>query len=245
MDRHTRKQLKTDKFAQEVNDTFSFLNEHRAESIRYGLIALGVIVLVGGYFLYTRHETTVREAALAEAMRYDEAIIGPADTVTNKAFPTQAAKDAARTKAFSDLYTKYHGTTEGSVGGLYIAADYADQGKYGEAEKIYKDVVDSAPKIYSSIAELSLAQVYSAEGKADEAEKLLKNRVDHPTELVSSDAAKIDLAQVYASNGKAPDALKLLDPLRQSTHSAVSKQALTQYSDITLTTPQTATTPQK
>lgn len=236
MDRQTRKQLKTDKFAQEVNDTFSFLSEHRTESIRYGLIALAVIALVGGYFLYNRHEASVREAALAEAFRIDEAIIGNADTPTNKAFPNEAAKDQARAKAFSDLYTKYHGTTEGSIGGIYMAADQADAGHYEAAEKIYKDVVDSAPKIYAVQAEIALAQVYAAENKTDEAKKILQKYVDHPSELISSDAAKLYLADILASTNR-QEALKLAEPLRTSSHVYISKEALNEVSKINMTSP--------
>lgn len=233
MDRQTRKQLKTDKFAQEVGETVSFLNEHRSESIRYGVIALAVILLVGGYFLYHRHEASVRETALNEAFRIDEAIIGPADTPTNKAFPSQEAKNAARVKAFSDLYTRYHGTTEGSVGGIYMAADLADRGKFAEAEKIYQDVIDSAPKLLAAQAEVSLAQVYAAEGKTQEAEKILRRFIDHPAELVSSDAAKLDLGDVLAST-KPDEALKLVEPLRQSNHVYISKEALTEVQKINM-----------
>lgn len=225
MKRQTRKQLKTDKFAQEVNETVSFLSEHRAESIRYGVIALAVAVLIGGYFLYTRHQATVREAALTEALRIDDAIIGPADTATNKAFPNQQAKDKARAKAFSDLYTKYHGTTEGSVGGIYMAADFADKGDYAKAETIYKDVADSAPKVYATQAELALAEVYAAEGKTAEAKKVLQRYIDHPTELVSSDAARLYLANILSSSDP-KEALSLAQPLTTSSHVYISKEAL-------------------
>ncbi len=234
MNRQTRKQLKTDKFAQEVGDTFSFLNEHRSESIRYGLIGLAVIVLGAGYYFYSRHQAAVREDALASAMRIDNAIIGTADTLTNKAFPTEEAKQQARTKAFSDLATKYHGSSEGAIAAIYLGADQADKGNYADAEKVYKDVVDSAPKVYAAAAEVSLAQLYAGEGKTQEAEKLLRYRIDHPAELVSSDAARLDLADVLANTNPA-EALKLAEPLRNSPHPAISKEALNIVSRINMT----------
>jgi predicted negative regulator of RcsB-dependent stress response len=234
VNRQTRKQLKTDKFAQEVGDTFSFLSEHRSESIRYGLIGLAVILLGAGYYFYNRHQGAVREDALAAAMRIDNAVIAQADTPTNKAFPTEEAKQQARKKAFSDLATKYHGTSEGAIGAMYMGADQADKGDYASAEKIYKDVVDSSPKVYAAAAELSLAQVYAAEGKTAEAEKLLRYRIDHPAELVSSDAAKLDLADVLATVNPA-EALKLAEPLRNSPHPAISKAALNLVSRINMT----------
>jgi predicted negative regulator of RcsB-dependent stress response len=189
------------------------------------LIGLVVILLGAGYYFYNRHQVAAREDALAQAFRIDDAIIGPADTVTNKAFPTQAAKDDARLKAWSDLAIKYHGTTEGAIAGIYLASDQADKGNYAQAEKGYKDVVDSAPKIYAAQAELSLAQVYTAEGKTEDVEKLLHYRIDHPSELVSSEEAKLELAELL-STVKPAEALKLAEPLRQSTHPAVSKEAI-------------------
>ncbi len=231
MDRQTRKQLKTDKFAQEVGDTFAFIGEHKDEAVRYGLIALAVVVLAGGYYFYSRHQASVREDALAEAMKVDDSIVGPADTLTNKAFPTKEAKTAARTKAFTDLSTKYRGTTEGAIGGIFVAAQLADSGQYADAEKAYKDVVDSAPKEYSALAEVSLAQVYSAEGKTSEAEKLLQYRIDHPTELVSSDEAKLALGDVLAKSNPTA-ALKLVEPLRTSTRQAISKEAINEVGRI-------------
>lgn len=233
MRRQTRKQLKTDKFAQEVGETFSFLNEHRTESIRYGLIALVVILLGAGYYFYHSHQAVVREDALAQALRIDDAIIGPADTLTNKAFPTQAAKDDARLKAWTDLATKYHGTTEGAIAGIYLASDQADKGNYASAEKLYKDVADSAPKLYAAQAQLSLAQVYGAEGKTQELEKVMQNLVDHPSELVSSDEAKLYLAALLSTANPA-EALKLAGPLRSSNHPAISKEALNIVGKINL-----------
>ena len=47
MDRLTRKDLKTDKFAEEIGHTFEFLSEHSSQVQRYGIIA-AVILILGG-----------------------------------------------------------------------------------------------------------------------------------------------------------------------------------------------------
>ncbi len=235
VNRQTRKQLKTDQLAEGFGETFSFLSHHRAESIRYGLIALAVIVLAGGYYLYSRHQASVREDLLTQALKINDAIIGPADTQTNKAFPNQQAKDNATIKAWTDLYTKYHGTTEGSIAGLYLAALQADKAKFADAEKIYQDVVDSAPKLYAAQAEMSLAQIYAAEGKTDAAQKILEDRIAHPTVLVSSDDAKLQLADLLINKDSAR-ARKLAEPLRNSKDVAVSKEAINVVGKINMAT---------
>ena len=50
MDRVTRKELKTDKFALEVGHTVSLFEEHQKEVIRYGAIGLVAIALGLGYW---------------------------------------------------------------------------------------------------------------------------------------------------------------------------------------------------
>ncbi len=230
MKRQTRKQLKTDKFAQDVGLTFSFLNEHRTETIRYGLIGLAVVILGVGYYFYSRRQAAVREDAMTAAMKIDEAVIAPNPTPTNLNFATQADKDKARTQAFSDLATKYHGTPEGAVGGIFIAAEKADKGDLTGAEKIYKDVMDSAPEEYAAEARVSLAHVYAAEGKTQEAERLMRYLIDHPTALISKEEATLELGDILAKSNPA-EALKLIEPLRNS-RTAISKVALAEVGRI-------------
>jgi predicted negative regulator of RcsB-dependent stress response len=230
VNRITRKQLKHDKFAEEVGQTFSFLTEHRTEVIRYGSIAAVVLVLIGGYLLYSRHEATVREAALQQAIRIDQAIVGNAPTATSLAFPTKEAQEKARMKAFSDLMTDYHGTAEGAIGALYVAADEADKGNLAGAEKIYQDVIDSSPKDYGSLAQMALADLYFGEKKITEAKTLLQALIDHPTDLVSSEEAQLELAKIEtASNPQ--EAMKLVTPLETS-RTAISKVAVQEASQI-------------
>ena len=79
---------------------------------------------------------------------------------------------------------------------MYLAGAQADKGNLPQAEKLYKDVVDSAPSDYASLAKIALAQVYAAEGKNSDAEKVMHSLIDHPTTLVSKDQATIELAEL-------------------------------------------------
>lgn len=231
MDRKTRKNLKTDKFAYEVTHTFEFLSDHGAEVKKYGAIALVVVAAAAGIFFYMRHQATVREEALTQAMRIDEATAAaPAPQPGTLNFPTPEAKEAARSKAFSELAAKYHGTQEGAIAALYLSSDAADKGNLPEAEKRYKDVVDSAPKAYSSLARMSLAAVYEAEGKTAEAEKLLRAAVANPSITVSKEQATIQLALLISKTNPA-EARKLLEPLRTQ-RTAVSRAAVQALGDI-------------
>ncbi|SRR5579883_1521284 len=230
MDRQTRKQLKSDPFAQEVGLTWEWVTEHRSEITKYGSIALAVILVAAGVYFYNRHAAAVREEALAEAMKIDNATVSATPQPPNMTFATQEEKDKATDKAFTDISVKYHGTQEGAIAGLYLGGRLAEKGKVAEAEKIFKDVVDSAPKDYASLAKISLAQVYASEGKMDDAKKLMQDVIDHPTALVSKEQAQIELAQMLANSDPAA-ARKLLEPLRTA-RTAVSRAAIDEMGKI-------------
>jgi len=230
VDRRTRKGLKTDKFAQNVTHGFEFLTDHSAEAKRYGAIAVAVIALAAGIYFYNRHQATAREEALAHALRLDDATVGANVQPANLHFNTQEEKDKALSTALTDVTAKYHGSAEGAIAGIYLASNSADKGNLTEAEKRYKDVMDSAPKDYAALARLSLAQVYEGENKPAEAEKLLREAVAHPTATVSKESATIELAKLI-SKTKPAEARKLLEPLRTE-RASVSRAAVAALGEI-------------
>ena len=72
MDRITRKQLKTDKFAAEVGHTVAFLEEHRRQAIIVGAIVLAIVVGSIGTYFYLQRQHLERQIALRQALRtYD------------------------------------------------------------------------------------------------------------------------------------------------------------------------------
>jgi len=231
VNRLTRKQLKGDKFAQEVGATVSWVDHNKDLLIRYGAIALVVVLLGGGIYFFVRHRSEVREEALSQALRIDLATVAapqPAPGTLN--YATQQEKDKARVKAFTDLSVEYHGSQEGSIAEMYMASDAADKGDLINAERLYKDVVDSAPKDFAAMARLSLAQVYAAENKTDEAEKLLRYAVAHPTMTVSKEEASIHLAKLIGCS-QPDEARKILDPLRM-VRTSVSRAAVTTLGEL-------------
>jgi predicted negative regulator of RcsB-dependent stress response len=224
MDRHTRNELKTDKFAQGVGSSFEFLSEHRGQAVRWGLIALAVVVLAGGIWVYRSHQATQRAELLAKAMQIDDASVG-APQPPRLNFPTIEDKEKALLAAFTDVAVKYPGSQEAAIAQLAVAATQADKGRIDDALKTFQNVMDTAPDPYNSVAKLSIAQIYGSEGKTDEAEKLLRQLVDKPSMFVSKDQATLDLAKLIAKKNPA-EARKLLEPLSASKRSAVSRAAV-------------------
>lgn len=233
MARITRKELKSDRFAQEVGHTVDYVSTHRRQVTRYGTIGAVVLVLVLGALSYFRHQSTARQQALMDALRIQQAGVNQAQAGNEfmLSYPTQQAKDAAMQKAFSDLYARYPDSEQGMIAKYYLSIMAADAGRMQQAEAGFKVVADGSHKAYASLAKLALAQIYSGENKTSEAEKLLRDLIAYPTVFVSSEQATIELAGVLQKTQPA-EAAKLLDPLRRSKRAAVSRAAISAGSGL-------------
>jgi predicted negative regulator of RcsB-dependent stress response len=229
--RITRKELKTDKFALEVEHTVTYFEEHRNQVLRYGAIAAVVALLIVAFSIYRGHQRTARQQELADAIRIQEAPVGGAAPGTPLVFQTQPEKEKAATKAFTDIATKHSGSQEGIIAENYLAAIAADTGRLDEAERRFKLVADQGDKRFASNAKLSLAQLYLVKGRTKEAEELLRSLMSNPTEFVSKEQATYSLAQTISKTNPT-EALKLLEPLRTSANSTVSQNAISLYAEI-------------
>jgi len=212
--RITRKELKQDKFALEVEHTFTFFEEHQKDITRYGAVIVVVAVLIVGYVMYSRKQHTEREQALASAIRVQEAPVSlTPDARGGLTFPTEEAKNQAALKAFGDLATKYSGSNEGEIAQYYLGSIKADEGKLADAEKTFLEVSQKGDEKYASLAKLSLAQIYFSDGRDTQGEKILRDLMASPTVFVSKEQATITLARYYMTK-KPAEARKLLEPLR-------------------------------
>ena len=231
MDRQTRKDLKTDKFAEDVFDVFGWASAHKTEVVRYGAALIALVLIVVGVMYYNRSQATAREEALYQALRVEDATTGGAIEPTNLHFDTEAEKTKAKTQAFSELSAKYSGTQEGAIADMYLASYAVDQGNQDEAEKRYKRVVSDGPKAYASLARIALSQIYISESKVADAEKVLRDAIDNPSATVSKEQAQLALGELL-SKSNPTEAHKLLDPLRTSARGTISRTAIVDSANI-------------
>jgi hypothetical protein len=209
----SRKELKEDKFAVEVEHTVDFFAAHRKEITRYGSIAAVILLIGAGAYYYMKPASASRQKALGEAIALTDAPVTTTPPPTGApSFATQAAKNDATVKAFTKVQSEYSGQDEGYVAEYFLAAQAADAGSLNDARKKYQDVVDHANANYASLAKLALAQIDFAQNKSSEAESLLKSLIDNPTDMVSKTEATIALAKGIGAT-RPDEARKLLQPL--------------------------------
>jgi predicted negative regulator of RcsB-dependent stress response len=225
VDRQTRKDLKTDKFAEDVFDVFGWASAHKTEVVRYGAALIALVLILVGVMYYNRSQTAAREEALSKALRVEDATTGATIEPTSLHFDTEAEKTKAKIQAFTELSAKYGGTQEGAIADMYLASYAVDQGNQDEAEKRYKRVVGDGPKPYASLARIALSQIYVSEGKMADAEKVLRDAIANPSATVSKEQAQLALGEML-SNSNPTEAHKLLDPLRTSTRGTISRAAI-------------------
>jgi predicted negative regulator of RcsB-dependent stress response len=228
--RITRKELKSDKFALEVEHTVTFFEEHQQELIRYGGIGLAVLALLIGFWIYRSHQHTARQEALTQAIKVQEAPVNGVSGNGGLVFPNQEAKDVEALRVFGDLQNKFSGSAESQVAEYYLGAIKADQGKLAEAEKSFQQVAQNGNAEYASLAKLSLAQIYFSDGRNPQAEGVLRDLMAHPTAFVSKDQATLMLAK-YLISKNPTEARQLLEPLR-TVPGTVGQVALTMSNEL-------------
>ena len=207
-----RKELKQDKFAVEVGHTVDYFANHRKNFTLYGSIALVIVLVITGGMYFRNRQIAARNQALGEAMALSSVQVGPAVAGGPPSYPTEAAKDAALTKALTKITTDYSGSDEAYIARYVLAGHTADGGKLDDAKKQYQEVADHASTNYASLAKLAIAQIDFAENRNAEAETLLKDLMDHPTDLVSKAQATIVYAKGIGAT-KTDEARKLLTAL--------------------------------
>ncbi len=231
MSRLTRKELKSDKFALEVQHSVEYVSEHRQQLVRWGGIGAGVLIVIAAIFFYRSHQHTVRQEALHAAMLNQNSQVGQAPNEFVVAYATEAERQSAINKSFTEVAAKYAGTDEGNIAEFFLGTNAADKGNLAEAGRRLKIVTDSGNKEYGSLAKLSLAQVYASQGKQADGEKLIQSVIDNPTQLVSKESATIELAQLI-KNSDPQRARKLLEPLRSSPRPNISRAAVTTLGEL-------------
>ena len=229
MDRVHRHELKHDRFVEQVGHTVEYAAEHKQQFVRWTAIGVGALLLILGFYWYTRYQAGARQDAFREAIRIQEAQVGQSSPFFTT-FATEAEKQKAVDKAWNDLANNYSGSAEAAIAHYYMGVNAADRGNTQEAEKHFKQVVDSGKDAYASQGALALAQIYESTGRTAEAEKTLRGLIDDPTIMVSKEQATIALAKLLAKSRPA-DARKLLEPLRTE-RGAVSRAAITLLSEL-------------
>ncbi|MBM3774165.1 MAG: tetratricopeptide repeat protein [Acidobacteria bacterium] len=222
--RISRKELKADRFAREVGHSLEYVETHRRQLLRYGLVAVLVLAVALGAYFFRRQRQTQRRAQLSQVVQMQLAPIARAGDPSS--FPTEQAKSQALEKALAELIARHPGSEEATIARYLQAARAAEQGKLAEAEKLYVQVAASGQERFAPLARLALAEIQFAQGRPAEGEKALRALMERPSAFVSRDLAAFALAR-HLGRSKPEEARKLLESMAsEPSASAVSRTAV-------------------
>lgn len=216
MDRATRKELKTDHFAEKVGIAVEEVTAHKKEFTRYGIIAVVVIVLIVAGVTWYRSQAATRRAAFDSLLRTMEASIAPpGQAATGSTFATQEDKDKAVAAALEEFTKKYAGTNEEALARYFIASNAIEAGQLDKALTEVEVAIRSGNSDTADIARFMKGNILASQGKSDDAEKIYRELLNSDSGFMSKDEVTVALAKIIAK--KNPDeAIKLLEPLRLS-----------------------------
>jgi len=207
MDRQHRRDLKHDKFVDEMGSLSTRARENQRLLL---LITCAVVVLAvlayGLYFWRSSRETKGQEA-LGKAIETIESPLMPppgSPPTPNAKFKTDAERQAAAEKQFREVETKYSGTDAADVAGLYLARLEALHGNTASSRKRLQHFVDEHPKhLLVGAARFSLYQLRIDAGQASQVAQELQSQIGKSDSILPSDTLLVLLAHAYDAQGNA------------------------------------------
>jgi TolA-binding protein len=203
MDRQHRRELKRDKFVDELGTLSSRAREN--QRLLLALTAVLVIgsVLVYGYFFYRSDRERKAQTALASAIEtIDSPLISPGQQVPSAKYKTEAERSTAAEKQFKDVQSTFSGSDAADVANLFLGRIEASRGDVATARKRLQDFVSEHPKnLLVGAARFSLYQLRIEGGEAQQVTTELNAEIAKPDSVLPPDTILVLLAHAYDAQG--------------------------------------------
>ena len=210
MDRQHRRDLKHDRFVDEIGS----LSMRARDNQRFLLmLTLGVVavalVVYGIYFYRSNHEHQAQQALAAAIATIDSPLLNdPATAQQQKPpvgakFKTEAERNAAAQKQFDDLKKNYSGTDAADIADLYLARLAAAKGDIANSRKLLEAFISNHPKsVLVGSARYSLYQMRIDNGEATQVIAELDNELKKDEPLLPGDSILALQAHAYTIQGQ-------------------------------------------
>ena len=205
MDRQHRRDLKHDRFVDEVGLLTERARANQRGLLFIGAAALAIALIAYGIYFYRSNQEDKAQSALAQAIETFESPLvteGQPQQDPRAKFKTEAERTAAAEKQFKDVQAKFGGTDSADVAGLYIARISASRGDVATAEKMLKEFVDEHPKHFLvGAARYSLFQMRIDNGQAPQVATELNAELAKTEPVLPADSLLVLLAHAYEIQG--------------------------------------------
>ena len=219
-----RKDLKRDRFVEEVTQQVAFFAVHRKRFIGGGIAVVVLIVAAVSYSAYARGRHAASQAALQEAVDYYHGVVTDEDLPGVKTFTSESERIDAVTKALDAIALDYSGTIAAGGAAFYSGLLDRDEGNVAEARSHFEQALNGKGSEYPGLARLALGGLLLAEGDSEGARKHFQWVVEHPSRTVSKDRASIEVARTLIENDP-QQAREILDAIQAENGPASSLAA--------------------
>jgi TolA-binding protein len=206
MDRQHRRNLKHDRFVDEMSSLSQRAGENRRVLLSLGAVVVLVALVGYGILFYRSARERKAQDALAEAMNtIDSPLIqaDPAQKDPRARFKTNEEKIAAAEAQFKALKAKHAGTDAADVADLYLARIVGSKGDVAGARKLLEEFIRDHPKnLLVGAARYSLYELRIENGEAPQvANELNQELARNENQVLPPDSMLALLAQAYDAQG--------------------------------------------
>jgi len=206
LDRQHRRELKHDKFVDEIG---TLSQSARANQRVLYMLAGGAVLIaavVYGIFFYRSNRERKAQDALADAITtIDSPLVQPENPTPNPLakYKTDAEKNAVAEKQFKALKAEYSGSDASDVADLYLARIAGSKGDFAGARKLLEGFVSEHPKnVLVGSARYSLYELRIENGEAVQvANELNQELAKTENQALPGDSMLVLLAHAYDAQG--------------------------------------------
>jgi TolA-binding protein len=203
MDRQHRRELKRDKFVDELGTLSSSARKNQRVLLTLTAVFVVLSAIGYGYFFYRSNHEQKAQDALAKAIEtIDSPLQTPGQQVPSAKYKTEAERASAAEKQFKDVQATYPGTDAADVANLYLGRLEASRGNAEAARKRLQEFVSEHPNnVLVGSARYSLYQLRIENGEAPQVITELQSEIAKSNPPLPPDTMLLLLAHAYDAQG--------------------------------------------
>jgi TolA-binding protein len=205
MDRQHRRDLKHDRFVDEIGSLSSKARQNQRFLFTVTGAAVALAVIVFGVYFYRSTQEQKAQVLLGQAIETIESPLAPpagGQPIPNAKFKTEADRTAAAEKQFKQVVAKYGSSDAADVANLYLARIEASRGEIAPARKKLEAFIGDHPKhILVAPARYSLYQLRIENGESQQVAAELQAEIGKSDSLLPPDTLLVLLAHAYDAQG--------------------------------------------
>ncbi len=224
----SRRELKQDKIHDVIEHSAEAVFSHSQAAAILVSVVIAIVLVYGGWKLYSDRQTLHASAALDDAMKVYNAPIRQANVpleASEISYTDSQLRAQDANAKFTAVADKYPSTNPGRLARYYQGLTLLDLEKQNQAVEALKKVIGGSDHELSAMAQYQLATIYARTGKTEDAIKTYRAVADAKSVLVPRPLVLLELADLLRQS-KPGEASTLYQQIKKEyPASAISERA--------------------